>query len=47
MGTSFHNFGAATLVGLSLNAEKDLPLKNTSKPATGSIELNLVARQGH
>ena len=49
MGSSFHNFGAATLIGLSLNAEKDLPLKNTSKPATGSIELklNLVARQGH
>ena len=49
MGSSFHNFGAATLIGLSLNAEKDLPLKNTSKHATGSIELklNLVARQGH
>ena len=33
----------------SLNPEKDLPLKNTSKHATGSIELklNLVARQGH
>ena len=46
LGSSFHNFGAATLVGLSLNAEKDLPLKNTSKHATGSIELklNLVAR---
>ena len=49
MGSSFHSFGAATLIGLSLNAEKDLPLKNTSKHATGSIELklNLVARQGH
>ena len=49
MGSSFHNFGAATLIGLSLNPEKDLPLKNTSKHATGSIELklNLVARQGH
>ena len=49
MGSSFHNFGAATLIGLSLNTEKDLPLKNTSKHATGSIELklNLVARQGH
>ena len=49
MGSSFHNFGAASLIGLSLNPEKDLPLKNTSKHATGSIELklNLVARQGH
>ena len=48
-GSSFHNFGAATLIGLSLNPEKDLSLKNTSKHATGSIELkfNLVARQGH
>ena len=46
MGSSFHNFGAATLIRLSLNTEKDLPLKNTSKHATGSIELklNLVAR---
>ena len=47
--SSFHNFGAATLIGLSLNPEKDLPLKNTSKHATGSIDLklNLVARQGN
>ena len=49
LGGSSHNFGAATLIGLSVNPEKDLPLKNTSKHATGSIELilNLVARQGH
>ena len=49
LGSSFHNFGAASLIGLSLDPEKDLPLKNTSKHATGSIELklNLVARQGH
>ena len=37
------------LIGLSSNPEKDLPLKNTSMHATGSIKLklNLVARQGH
>ena len=38
LGSSFHNFGAADL---SLNPEKDLPLKNTSKHDTGSIELKL------
>ena len=41
LGSSFHNFGAASLIDLSLNPEKDLPLKNTSKHATGSIELKL------
>ena len=50
LGSSFHNFGSATLIGLSLNPEKDLPLKLlASIYATGLIELklNLVARQGH
>ena len=46
MGISFHNFVAATLIGLSLNPEKDLPLKNTSKHATGSIELKLNLAYG-
>ena len=41
LGSSFHNFGAASLIDLSLNPEKDLPLKNTSKHDTGSIELKL------
>ena len=41
LGSYFHNFGAASLMDLSLNPEKDLPLKNTSKHDTGSIELKL------